>query len=155
MKYNALNESTSGLGSRIQDVYDISKKKLDKYSTIYGEIGKPESFDTSFRYVSHVVNDVSLNTISGTNSLLVDIKPLDTQYGKILKEMMMVGMPLNLSARASGIRNADGTVEVKDVFSYDFSVDTNGGSEYISRKILAEQRKKKIDIVLGEDKKDE
>lgn len=154
MKYKVMDESSSGFGSDILNIYSKSLELIKK-GNVYGEISHPDTFDVSFNKASHIIDDVSLQYNNGTNSLYVDISVLNTEYGKVLKDMLEVGMPLNLTARASGFKNSDGSITVDNVYTYDFDIDTNGGKDYLNRKILAKQRKKKIELILGSNGKED
>ena len=96
------------LRESIKDFNDRQKKM----GVAYGELGYPDTFDTNLGNVSHCIKNVR---IEGDN-VVGDIRVLDTEKGNILQEKLneMVIRP-----RAAGNTNADGTVNISRVYSFD------------------------------------
>lgn len=87
-------------------------------SKLLGELNHPTNrFDVDLEKVSHVIEklyyDDSTNQIKGT------IRLLNTPTGQIAQRLVEDGIPLHISSRAAGSVNPDGTVVMKQLFTYD------------------------------------
>lgn len=75
--------------------FDIIQKRVEE-GTLVGELGHPESFETSMKNVTHKITDVHVNL----DSCIVTCKMLDTPAGRNLVELMNIsGHDLILAPR--------------------------------------------------------
>jgi len=88
---------------------------------VYGEFDHPDTFDTSLKNASHMVqkvqHDPNKNNVSGK------IKLLSTRWGEQAKKLHDEGAPLFVSSRAAGVTEANGEVSIKKLFTYDIVAD--------------------------------
>jgi len=118
-----------GVKNRNERIYTWSKFKpaleelnhrIEKMG-VYGEFDHPDTFDTSLKNASHMVQetyfDNSKNNVSGK------IKLLSTRWGEEAKKLHDEGAPLFVSSRAAGITESNGEVSIKKLFTYDVVAD--------------------------------
>lgn len=115
-------------------------EKQERLHVAYGELGYPDTFDTTLRRVSHTIENVRIED----DKVVGEIKILNTSCGKELKDILDKGGDFVFRPRAAGSVNSDGTVNIKKVFSFDAvnrSNDSfNPDAEYIKpkEKIISE-----------------
>ena len=91
---------------------------LIKENCVVGELNHPvDRFDIDFAKASHVVESLSYDKESG--QVFGRIRLLNTPNGKICQALVEDRIPLNISSRAAGTVNQDGTVVLKELFTYD------------------------------------
>jgi uncharacterized protein YoxC len=92
-----------------------------KSSKLLGELDHPKEFDISLKNVSHIIEDLiydkDLKQVKGR------IRLLDTDAGRQAKALVDAGVPLQISSRAAGAVREDGTVQIKQLFTYDLVAD--------------------------------
>lgn len=101
---NELNERMSGLPG-----------------VVYGEFDHPDNFDISLTKISHVITKAEY--VKESNAIMGEIKLLNTRYGKEAKAIVDDGFPIFVSSRAAGVTEANGTVNLKKLFTYDAVAD--------------------------------
>jgi hypothetical protein len=103
---------------------------------VYGEFDHPDVFDTSLARASHIVTKADY--IKESNRVEGEIKLLNTYWGKEAKALVNDGCPVFVSSRAAGITEADGTVTLKKLFTYDIVADPGFASAKMNVKVLNE-----------------
>ena len=88
-----------------------------KSSKLLGELDHPQTFDVSLKNVSHIIEE--LNYDSETKQVRGKIRLLDTEAGRQAKALVDAGVPLQISSRAAGTVESNGTVKIKQLFTYD------------------------------------
>ena len=95
---------------------DIVKQFKKHELNMFGELGQTAITFTSLT-PSHVVTDIWIDekdqSIKGT------IEVLDTPKGKMLKELVTVGVPMSMASRGTGKVNEKGIVEDYELVSFD------------------------------------
>lgn len=87
-------------------------------SKVLGEANHPtDRFDIDIKNVSHVVESLEYNKEKGI--VTGKIRLLNTPSGKIIQSLVEDGIPIHISSRAAGSVNPDGTVVMKQLFTYD------------------------------------
>lgn len=92
-----------------------------KSSKLLGELDHPQTFDISLKNVSHIIEDLSYDKDS--KQVRGRIRLLDTEAGRQAKALVDAGVPLQISSRAAGSVKEDGTVQIKQLFTYDLVAD--------------------------------
>jgi hypothetical protein len=92
-----------------------------KSSKLLGELDHPQTFDVSLKNVSHIIEE--LNYDSETKQVKGKIRLLDTEAGRQAKALVDAGVPLQISSRAAGTVESNGTVKIKQLFTYDLVAD--------------------------------
>jgi hypothetical protein len=103
---------------------------------VYGEFDHPDVFDTSLSRVSHLIQ--SATYVKESNSVVGEIRLLNTHWGREAKALVDDGCPIFVSSRAAGITESDGTVTVKKLFTYDAVADPGFSSARMEVKSLNE-----------------
>lgn len=85
---------------------------IDKQNSMFGELGYPESFDTTLKNVSHEIIKVWIEN----NQLHGTIKVLNTKNGKFVKNNIN---DLVFRPRSIGTVNEDKYIIITKVFTYD------------------------------------
>ena len=88
------------------------QKKISELGVLFGELGYPDSFDTTLSNVSHEITKIWIEK----NKLMGNIRPLNTKSGKILSEHIndYVFRP-----RSTGVVGENGIIEIKKLFTFD------------------------------------
>jgi len=97
-----------------QCIKDFNEKQ-EKLHVAYGELGHPDTFDTTLRRVSHTIENVRIED----DKVVGEIKVLNTHCGKDLKDLLEKGEMVFRPRALAGSVNPDGTVNIKKVFSFD------------------------------------
>ena len=92
-----------------------------KSSKLLGELDHPQTFDVSLKNVSHVIEELTYDT--NTKQVKGRIRLLDTDAGRQAKALVDAGVPLQISSRAAGAVESNGTVKIKQLFTYDLVAD--------------------------------
>ena len=92
-----------------------------KSSKLLGELDHPQNFDVSLKNVSHIIEE--LNYDKETKQVKGKIRLLDTEAGRQAKALVDAGVPLQISSRAAGTVESNGTVKIKQLFTYDLVAD--------------------------------
>ena len=92
-----------------------------KSSKLLGELDHPKEFDISLKNVSHVIEELTYDKDS--KQVRGRIRLLDTDAGRQAKALVDAGVPLQISSRAAGAVREDGTVQIKQLFTYDLVAD--------------------------------
>ena len=92
-----------------------------KSSKLLGELDHPKEFDISLKNVSHVIEELIYDKDS--KQVRGRIRLLDTDAGRQAKALVDAGVPLQISSRAAGAVREDGTVQIKQLFTYDLVAD--------------------------------
>jgi methyl-accepting chemotaxis protein len=92
-----------------------------KSSKLLGELDHPQTFDVSLKNVSHIIEELTYDT--NTKQVKGRIRLLDTDAGRQAKALVDAGVPLQISSRAAGAVESNGTVKIKQLFTYDLVAD--------------------------------
>ena len=92
-----------------------------KSSKLLGELDHPQTFDVSLKNVSHIIEELTYDT--ATKQVKGRIRLLDTDAGRQAKALVDAGVPLQISSRAAGAVESNGTVKIKQLFTYDLVAD--------------------------------
>ena len=92
-----------------------------KSSKLLGELDHPQTFDVSLKNVSHIIEELTYDT--ETKQVKGRIRLLDTDAGRQAKALVDAGVPLQISSRAAGAVESNGTVKIKQLFTYDLVAD--------------------------------
>ena len=92
-----------------------------KASKLLGELDHPANFDISLKNVSHMIEELTYD--KETKQVKGRIKLLDTEAGRQAKALVDAGVPLQISSRAAGAVESNGTVKIKQLFTYDLVAD--------------------------------
>ena len=92
-----------------------------KSSKLLGELDHPSNFDVSLKNVSHVIEELTYD--KDTKQVKGRIRLLDTEAGRQAKALVDAGVPLQISSRAAGAVESNGTVKIKQLFTYDLVAD--------------------------------
>ncbi|MFA5586834.1 MAG: hypothetical protein WDA02_09965 [Saccharofermentanales bacterium] len=87
------------------------KKKLIEFNKIKNGI----YYDVMLTNISHIVKNIQLYQ----DGIVGDIQILDTQNGKILKELVNNGFKINYSARYNGNVDSNGKIIDAKILSFD------------------------------------
>jgi len=128
-----------GVKNRNERIYTADKfipcldelnERISTMGVVYGEFDHPDVFDTSLSRASHLIR--SVNYVKEHNRVDGKIKLLNTYWGKEAKALVDDGCPVFVSSRAAGITEADGTVTLKKLFTYDIVADPGFASAKLS-----------------------
>jgi hypothetical protein len=125
---NFLYYDNKNLNNRIytrkmsEDIIEQFNKKIEEEGVFFGELGYPgkDNFTgIDLSNVSHEVEEIHLN--EEQKSLAGTIKLLDTDKGKIVKELLKEGSPLSISCRPRGVGdvNENNEIENFEIISFD------------------------------------
>ena len=92
-----------------------------KASKLLGELDHPANFDVSLKNVSHMIEELTYD--KETKQVKGRIRLLDTEAGRQAKALVDAGVPLQISSRAAGAVESNGTVKIKQLFTYDLVAD--------------------------------
>ena len=115
---------------------DEMNERMNSLGAVYGEFDHPDVFDTSLSRASHIVTKAQY--IQEQNLVAGEIRLLSTYWGKEAKALVDDGCPVFVSSRAAGITEADGSVSLKKLFTYDIVADPGFASAKMSVKVLNE-----------------
>ena len=104
--------------------------RITTMGVVYGEFDHPDVFDTSLSRASHLIKKAYY--VKETNIIEGQIKLLNTYWGKEAKALVDDGCPIFVSSRAAGITEANGTVSLKKLFTYDIVADPGFASARMS-----------------------
>jgi hypothetical protein len=104
--------------------------RMNTLGVVYGEFDHPDVFDTSLSRASHVIKEIGYN--QEANIVEGKIQLLNTPHGKDAQTIVDDELPLFVSSRAAGITEADGSVTLKKLFTYDIVADPGFGSAKMS-----------------------
>jgi hypothetical protein len=121
--------------NRNERIY-TADERIQTMGVVYGEFDHPDVFDTSLARASHIVTKADY--IKESNRVEGEIKLLNTYWGKEAKALVNDGCPVFVSSRAAGITEADGTVTLKKLFTYDIVADPGFASAKMNVKVLNE-----------------
>ena len=119
-----------GVKNRNERIYTADKfipcldelnERINTMGVVYGEFDHPDVFDTSLSRASHLIKKAGY--VKESNRIEGQIKLLTTYWGKEAKSLVDDGCPIFVSSRAAGITEADGTVTLKKLFTYDIVAD--------------------------------
>lgn len=103
------------------DVINNMKDKIDK-KYYMGELGHPDMFvplnnfsDISLSNVSHLVEEVEIHD----NIMFAKIRMLDTKVVDTIVSVQLDTPAIVFRPRASGTINEDGTIDLKEIYSFD------------------------------------
>jgi len=105
---------------------DELNERIQTLGAVYGEFDHPDVFDTSLSRSSHTIQRTKY--VSEQNRIEGEIRLLSTYWGKEAKSLVSDGCPIFVSSRAAGITEADGSVALKKLFTYDIVADPGFGS---------------------------
>ena len=92
-----------------------------KAGKLLGELDHPSQFDVSLKNVSHIIEELYYD--KEKKQVKGKIRLLDTDAGKQAKALVDAGVPLQISSRAAGAVESNGTVKIKQLFTYDLVAD--------------------------------
>ncbi len=109
--------------------------------TLYGEMGHPDTIEINLCNVSHVITNFEIKKYV----LYGDVKVLDTPYGEILKQYILLGKKFSFRPRGQGLINDDGTIESYKIYTFD-AIDSDKDSFDVTmlRRSKIEEIMKKI-----------
>ena len=134
-----------GVKNRNERVYTADKflpaleelnERMGTLGAVYGEFDHPDVFDTSLSRASHIITKADY--VKESNLISGEIRLLSTYWGKEAKSLVDDGCPVFVSSRAAGITEADGSVALKKLFTYDIVADPGFASAKMSVKVLNE-----------------
>jgi hypothetical protein len=134
-----------GVKNRNERVYTADKflpaleelnERMNTLGAVYGEFDHPDVFDTSLSRASHIITKADY--VKESNLISGEIRLLSTYWGKEAKSLVDDGCPVFVSSRAAGITEADGSVALKKLFTYDIVADPGFASAKMSVKVLNE-----------------
>ena len=111
-------------------------ERMNTLGAVYGEFDHPDVFDTSLSRASHIITKADY--VKESNLISGEIRLLSTYWGKEAKSLVDDGCPVFVSSRAAGITEADGSVALKKLFTYDIVADPGFASAKMSVKVLNE-----------------
>jgi len=115
------------------------QNRKDSLGVIYGEFSENvENLDTSFARVSHILEDIVIVENTLTLEVKVNIRTINTQHGKNLKEMLNDGIPI-----VGKIRYHYTSHHIK-IFTIDIDLQQNTVKQSEQLKL---ERKMKIDQI--------
>ena len=82
---------------------------------LLGELDHPNIFEISLGRVSHLIKNIQVNE----SDVKADVLVLTTYQGDILKSLINAGIQFEFAPRASGIKREDGTIDVKEIYTFD------------------------------------
>ena len=92
-----------------------------KSGKLLGELDHPSQFDVSLKNVSHIIEELYYD--KDKKQVRGKIRLLDTDAGRQAKALVDAGVPLQISSRAAGAVESNGTVKIKQLFTYDLVAD--------------------------------
>jgi len=95
------------------DWNDIINKS--KNGLLLGELGHQQNNQVMLTNISHIVKNIQLYQ----DGIVGDIQILDTQNGKILKELVNNGFKINYSVRYNGNVDSNGKIIDAKILSFD------------------------------------
>ena len=128
-----------GVKNRNERIYTADKflpclteltERINNMGVVYGEFDHPDVFDTSLARASHTIQKAFY--VKESNRVDGQIRLLNTYWGKEAKALVDDGCPMFVSSRAAGITEADGTVTLKKLFTYDIVADPGFASAKLS-----------------------
>lgn len=102
-----------------------------KSSKLLGELDHPSNFDVSLKNVSHVIEEITYD--KENKQIKGRIRLLDTDAGRQAKALVDAGVPLQISSRAAGAVEENGTVKIKQLFTYDLVADPGFANAELTR----------------------
>ena len=96
-------------------------ERITTLGVVYGEFDHPDVFDTSLSRSSHIIKSASY--IKEHNRVDGQIRLLSTYWGKEARSLVNDGCPIFVSSRAAGVTEANGSVSLKKLFTYDIVAD--------------------------------
>ena len=100
---------------------DELNERINSLGVVYGEFDHPDVFDTSLSRSSHILKKAQF--VRENNRVEGEIRLLSTYWGKEAKSLVNDGCPIFVSSRAAGVTEANGTVTLKKLFTYDIVAD--------------------------------
>lgn len=111
-------------------------EKKNKLGVLYGEFDHPDTFDIAAQRISHSVESWKFNESS--NLVEGQIKLLSTYWGKEAKAIIDDECPLFISSRAAGVTESNGTVALRQLFTYDIVADPGFASARMFKNNITE-----------------
>ena len=102
-----------------------------KASKLLGELDHPSNFDISLKNVSHIIEEITYD--KDAKQIKGRIRLLDTDAGRQAKALVDAGVPLQISSRAAGAVESNGTVKIKQLFTYDLVADPGFANAELTR----------------------
>lgn len=94
------------------------REDIKKGEPLLGELDHPDDrFEVKLKEASHRIIDLWYD--AEKNVVMGKIELLNTPNGKLAQSIVDQGIPLHISSRAAGSVNADNTVEIQQIYTYD------------------------------------
>jgi len=94
------------------------REDIKKGEPLLGELDHPDDrFEVKLKEASHRVIDLWYDATK--NVVMGKIELLNTPNGKLAQSIVDQGIPLHISSRAAGSVNADNTVSIQQIYTYD------------------------------------
>lgn len=91
---------------------------IKKGEPLLGELDHPDDrFEVKLKEASHRIIDLWYD--ADKNVVMGKIELLNTPNGKLAQSIVDQGIPLHISSRAAGSVNADNTVSIQQIYTYD------------------------------------
>ena len=119
---------------------------LKKGEPLLGELDHPEDrFEVKMKEASHRILDIWYDNVQ--NCIMGKIELLPTPNGKIASALVESGIPLHISSRAAGTVNADNTVSIQQIYTYDLVAKPGFAEAVLHRVNESETADKYSDVV--------
>ena len=115
---------------------DELNERIETMGVVYGEFDHPDVFDTSLSRSSHIIKKAQY--VKEGNRVEGEIRLLNTYWGKEAKSLVDDDCPIFVSSRAAGVTEANGTVTLKKLFTYDVVADPGFASAKMNITVLNE-----------------
>lgn len=94
------------------------REDIKKGEPLLGELDHPDDrFEVKLKEASHRIIDLWYD--ASKNVVMGKIELLNTPNGKLAQSIVDQGIPLHISSRAAGSVNADNTVQIQQIYTYD------------------------------------
>ena len=106
---------------------------------LLGELDHPDDrFEVKMKEVSHRILDLWYDKAS--NTIQGKLELLNTPNGKLAQSLVDQGIPLHISSRAAGSVNADKTVSIQQIYTFDLVCKPGFANAVLHRVNESEQR---------------
>lgn len=120
-------------------------EKIQKGTSVLGEVDHPANLNINLDRVSHVITDMRMDGSNGVGKLkIIEDMPM----GRICKTLLESGIKLGVSSRGTGEVGYDGSVKGFDIVTVDIVAQPSAPEAYPRAVMEALQHYKNVDMII-------
>jgi len=129
----------------IENAVKSLNEKIQKGTSVLGEVDHPANLNINLDRVSHVITDMRMDGSNGIGKLkIIEDMPM----GRICKTLLESGIKLGVSSRGTGEVGYDGSVKGFDIVTVDIVAQPSAPEAYPRAVMEALQHYKNVNMII-------